>query len=913
MPAPVLPTKLYVPRPRTGAVARPRLLARLEEGPYRKLTVVAAPAGFGKTTLVAAWLAARERTVAWLSLDEADRDPGRLRAYLVAALERACPRADAALLKAAGAASSDEALAALAHEVAVSCGELVLVLDDFHRLGDPAAEATVAFLLDHLPPGARLVLTTREDPALPLARLRARDELTELRADELRFTPAEAADFLRAATGRELDAALVEALEARTEGWAAGLQLAAVSLRGAVDAARFVASFTGSHRFVADYLVEEVLQRQPPEVRAFLLRTSVVERMCGPLCDVLTGDPAGRGRATLQALERADLLLVPLDDERVWYRYHHLLGDVLRLRLHEERPDEVAGLHAAASAWLEAEGHRGDAVEQALASGDVERSAGLVERSWFETHAQHRYETVRDWLDRLPDEVVRDRPGLAIAAGWTELMLGRLESVEPRFAEADAALAAAAESARGPGSASGADAAGASQARGQRVALAAGRAYLAQARGELAATVEHARRVLELDPDGTTPWHGAAATLAGIAAWRSGDLATAERQVAATRAAFLEAGELVDAISVTQVLAEILVAMGRLGAAAEAYRSSSRLAESLEGGAPADAADLYRGYAEVLRERGELDAARRTLRRAREVAARGAVPDWRHRVETSEALLAIARGDLDGALAHLAEAGRAVRRTALPVPRPVAALEARVRLARGTWPEAAAWARSRGLTTADEPAFEREYEQLTLARVRLAQHAAEDDAEGLAATLAYLDRHRAAAEAGGRAGVAIEATMLSALVRDALGDRTAALAALDEALAVAEPEGWTRLFLDEGAPMRRLLDAAAEAGVRPGYVGALRAAAAPVVPGAATGAAAADPATGEPGWPEPLTERELDVLRLIAEGRSNQEIADRLGVALSTVKGYARNLFGKLMVERRTEAVARAREIGLLG
>lgn len=896
MPVPLLATKLYVPRPRDGAVARPRLLARLDEGAARTATLVSAPAGYGKTTLVASWVAARPRPVAWLALDPADRDPARLRTYLAASLDAHADGVDADLRALARTAPGDEVLAALAQEVAARVGPFAWVLDDVHLVDAADAEAVLAFQLEHLPVGAHLVLITREDPALPLARLRARDALTEVRVADLRFTEAEAAAFLRTATGRPLSDAEVAALDARTEGWAAALQLAAVSLRGREDVAGFVAGFAGSHRFVADYLIEEVLHQQPAEVQDFLVRTSLLERLNGPLCDAVTGRPAGDGVRTLVALERADLLLVPLDDTRTWYRYHHLLADVLRARLRERHSDQEAALHGRASAWYEAHGFAVEAVHHALAAGEPERAAALVEGAWSDVHDAHGYGTVDAWLRALPDDLVRARPGLAVAAGWTALMQGRTEAVAPRFDDAERALA---DGGRSP-------AAHAALA----AAVAAGRAYLAQALGDVEATRAHAQRVLDLGEEGAGRWRGVAATLLAIAAWRRGDLATAERAVADTFDGWLAAGRPLEAVSVTYVHASVLVAQGRLRDASAAYERALRIAEEALGpGLPVDAAELLRGYADLARKRGDLEGADRRLARARDVAVRGVVPDWRHRFGASEALLALSRGDLDGAAERLEEAGRDVVATALPVLQPLEALLARVRLRQGRWREAWAWAEASGLALDAPLRYGDAHRQLTVARVHVARHAVQPDAAALSATTAALSRWVDEADAAGYGEAALDARVALAAALDAGGERAAALAVLEAALAAAEPEGHVGVFLDEGPTLAPLLGAAAAQGARPAFVAAIRAAAVASARAPRTGAAVG---AGRTDGIEPLTDREADVLRLIAEGRSNQEIADRLDLALSTVKGYVRNVFGKLLVQRRTEAVARARDAGLI-
>ncbi len=443
-PAPLLLTKLYVPPSRPDIVARPRLMARLTEGTRGPLTLVSAPAGFGKTTLVAEWAAGCGRPVAWLSLDERDDDPSSFLAYLVAALRTVAPGIGSGVLVALQSPQPpplESILTTIVNELSAVSDEVVLVLDDYHVLDSRPDDEALTFLLDHLPPRTHLVIATREDPRLPLARLRARGQLTELRAVDLRFTPAEATEFLKRATGLDLSADAIEALEARTEGWIAGLQMAAISLQGLPDAADFIRSFTGSHRFVLDYLLEEVLQRQPDEVQAFLLHTSILDRLCGPLCDALLRAPAGSGDGTLQAIERANLFIVPLDDERRWYRYHHLFDDLLRQRLGQSRSaEEIADLHLRASEWYETDGQLLEAFRHATLANDVERAERLIDSDGMDLHLRRVLTPIRDWLASLPRTVLEARPRLLVRSATLTLMAAQTTGVEEKLQGAERAL-----------------------------------------------------------------------------------------------------------------------------------------------------------------------------------------------------------------------------------------------------------------------------------------------------------------------------------------------------------------------------------------------------------------------------------------------------------------------------------------
>ena len=497
MSTPVLATKLYAPLSQPGVVPRPRLTEWLNEGLHRKLTLISAPAGSGKTTLVGEWVAGVERPAAWLSLDEGDNDPTRFLTYLVAALQTVAPDIGESVLGVLGSPQpppTESLLTALLNETTTVPDDFVLVLDDYHFVDARAIDDALVFLLEHLPPRMHLVIATREDPHLPLARLRARGQLTELRASDLRFTLSEAAEFLNSVMGLGLSAEDIAALESRTEGWIAGLQLAALSMRGREDVAGFIRAFTGSHRFVLDYLVEEVLQRQPERIRSFLLQTSILDRLSGPLCDTLTGGKDGRGM--LEALERGNLFVFPLDDERQWYRYHHLFADVLQARLMQEQPGHAPPLHQRASGWYERNGSPTDAIRHALAAEDFERAAGLVELAVLEMLGSSQ-ETLYRWLMALPDEVVRARPVLSVYYAFALHGRGGFEAADAHLRDAERWLDTTAETDE-QGEASSADMVVVDQVafRSLPGTIAVARAYHAGALGEVLSASNHARRAL---------------------------------------------------------------------------------------------------------------------------------------------------------------------------------------------------------------------------------------------------------------------------------------------------------------------------------------------------------------------------------------------------------------------------------
>jgi LuxR family maltose regulon positive regulatory protein len=903
--SPLLETKLYVPRVRGDRVPRPRLAEQLDRGAAGKLTLVSAPAGFGKTTLLAEWLAAPGggRTAAWVSLDEADNDPPTFWRYVVEALRRTRPGvgADAlARLEEPRPPPIEAILAGLLNELAPVAGDVVLVLDDYHLIEAPEVQAGVAFLLEHLPPTLHLVIASRADPVLPLPRLRARGELVEVRAADLRFTPEEAAAYLNEAMGLGLRPRDVAALEARTEGWIAALQLAALSMRGRDDAAGFIAGFAGDDRYVVDYLVEEVLQRQPERVRRFLLETAVLDRMSGPLCDAVTGRDGGR--ATLEALERGNLFLVPLDDRRRWYRYHHLFADVLRAHLAEAEPDVVPELHRRASAWHARNGEPAEAVRHALAAGDFPGAADLVELAAPALLRSRQEATVLAWLRALPDELLHDRPVLSDAYAGVLLQTGQMDGVEERLRDAERWVNATGthppREVR-PGGMVVASDEGLRRLPGSVAMHRAGQALIL---GDVEQTVAHAQRALDRAPEDDHLVRGGAAALIGLAAWRRGDLEAAHGNYAECMARLRRAGHVADTFGCALVLADIEVAQGRLREAMRTFERTLQLAAVDGGPGLRGAADMYVGMAALHRERGDLEAAAQHLSRSSELGEHAGLPQNRYRWRLVMARVRQGRGDLDGAVEMLDEAERAYDGDFLPDVRPVAAWRARVWVAQGRLGEALAWARERGLSADDDLTYMREFEHATLARVLLARFRGERMGQPLDDATRLLERLVRAAEEGGRTGSVVEALALLALAQQAGGDARSALASLERALVLAEPEDYVRTFTDEGAPMASLLSEVAKRGHVPGYARRLLAA-------LGEGGSRTVPTQN---LVEPLSERELDVLRLLGTHLNGPDIAVELVVSVNTLRTHTKNIFAKLGVNNRRDAVLRAHELGLV-
>jgi LuxR family transcriptional regulator, maltose regulon positive regulatory protein len=901
----LLETKLYAPRPRDGLIARPRLDERLSRGLGSRLTLISAPAGFGKTTLIAQRLAARagRLVTAWLSLDAGDSDPVTFMAYLIAALQSAVPGvgADARKLLDAPGARVEDVLVSLLNDLGSVSTDAALVLDDYHVIDAPEIHAGLTFLVEHLPPGMHVVIATRVDPPLPLARLRVRGELLEIRAGDLRFTAAEAAAYLGGTMGLTLTTHDVDTLERRTEGWIAALQLAGLSLQGREDVTRFIDGFAGDDRYVVDYLVEEVLQRQPEEVRSFLLETSILSRLDGPLCDAVTGQ--GDGRAMLDTLDRRNLFLVPLDDRRQWFRYHHLFADVLRAHLLAERPELVPELHRRAAAWFALHGDRPQAISHAMAGGDSERAAELVELAIPEMNRLRQERTLRGWFEALPAELFTVRPMLALGHAGALLSTGEDAGVDALLDTAERWLdppSDAPDATCGPRAEPVVmDPAEFVHLRGH---ITMHRAALARMRGDVAGTITHAQQVLDLTGDADHLRRGGAAALLGLAYWTSGDLDAAQRWYADGMASLQRADHVADVIGGAVTQADLLIAQGRLGDAQRTYERGLRLALGDGGPVLRGAADMHVGLAELARERNDLETARQHLRARRDLGDENGMPQDPHRWRIAEARIRLVDGDHDGALALLDEAERRYVADFAPEVRPISALKARAWIAAGRLPDASAWVRERGLSTDDHLTYLREYEHVTLARIRLAEGAQDRDEGAVPDVLGFLARLLEAAQDGGRMGSVIDILVVQALAHQAVGDLEAALAVLRRALQLAEPEGYARTFLDEGQPMERLLRLAMRQPEAPRHGRRLVAS----LDGAEGGRRVVQPLF------EPLSDRELEVLRLLDSDLDGPDLARELTVSLPTVRTHTRNIYAKLGVNSRRMAVRRAAELGLL-
>ena len=879
----ILATKLYIPSARSKLVARPHLIARLNKGLDRpsSVSLISAPAGFGKTTLVGEWAAGCNQPVAWLSLDEGDRDPARFLMYLVAALQTI--RADLGdgireLLQSPQPPPIESILTDLLNQISTLPQNFLLVLDDYHVIDSTAIDHALAFLLDHQPLQMHLVIATREDPDLPLARLRAKGQLTELRAADLRFTPSEAAEFLNQVMGLKLSFGNIAALETRTEGWIAGLQLAALSMQGYQDTASFIESFTGSHRFVMDYLVEEVLHQQPERVQTFLLRTSILNRLCGALCDAVLLDPSTSGQETLEYLERANLFMIPLDSERRWYRYHHLFADLLRQRLHQSIGPESAlnELHIRASQWYEENGFALEAFQHAAAAKDIERAERLLDGKGIPLHLSGGVTPIIEWLESLPVEVLHARPWLWWRHAAMLLINGQTIGVGEKIQAAETGLANILQGAEPD-----------DKTRNLIGLIAMASATLALTRYDVPAMLAQSRRALEyLSPDSLFQRANANWTL-GYAYVLQGERALA-------RQAFMEsvtlsegAGAMLPLILATIGVGYVQELDNELYLAAETYRRVLGWA----GDHPQQIiGEAHLGLARILYEWNDLDAAEGHTHKSIDLARQyESIIDRYVISEVFLAHLKLAQGDIEGSAGILAKAEQSVRQHNFVHRAPeVAAAQVLMLLRQGNLAAAADVVEAHKLPIGQ-------------ARVHLAQG-------NPSAALMVLEAYRQQVEAMGWKDELLKTRVLEAVALDAHSDKEKALRVLGEALALAEPNGFIRVFLDEGAAMLRLLSEAAARGMMPSYTGKLLAA---FEAETQKTAGPSLPAAGQP-LVEPLSSRELEVLHLIAQGLSNDEIGKRLFLALDTVKGHNRRIFDKLQVQRRTEAVARARELGLL-
>jgi LuxR family maltose regulon positive regulatory protein len=938
MTTPLLTTKLYIPPTRPEFVSRPRLIERLSEGLHRKLTLVSAPAGFGKTTLVSDWLRQLDVPIAWVSLDESDNDPVRFLTYFVAALQTIEARQEPAgdigqgalgMLQSPQLPPTEAVLTSLINDIAAIPDRFVLVLDDYHLIETQPIHDALTFLLEHLPPQMHLVIASRDNPLLPLPRLRARGQLTELRATDLRFASSEASEFLNQAMGLNLSAEDIAALETRTEGWIAGLQLAAISMQGHEDATRFIKSFTGSHHFVLDYLLEEVLHQQPESIQTFLLHTSILDRLTGSLCDAVlslgAGErgskgefspaplppsppahrPSASGQETLEYLQHANLFIVSLDEERRWYRYHHLFADLLRQRLPQKLPDRVPMLHIRASEWYEQNGFADEAIEHALRGEDFERAAHLIEEQAEAVWGRGEETKLGRWLDGLPPELVLTKPQLCIFHAWKLFTRGQQDAAEQSLQAAEKALGPSTDLATetSPIERDQRSEPDRMKIQGRAAAI---RAFLAFFRGDVPGIIQFARQALEFLPEQDLTWRSTVAIALGDAHSIKGEMVAAYQAQSEALEACKVAGDIYLVMLTNLKVATTLRSQGRLQRTIEICRQQMQLANEYGLSQTGLVGWLLAIWGEVLAELNDLAGAIDKARKGVELAERSEILAGIGRSYGCLTRILFSSGDLASAEEIIQKIENIARESDVPpwITVQMAAWQARLWLAQDKLEAASQWVRQRELYADGESTLFHEIdyitliEYVTLARIFIAQGQLDE-------TSRLLQHLLEAAETGGRTTRVIEILILQALALQAQGDTDQAITRLEQALTIAEPGGFIRIFVDEGPPMADLLQLAMSRKITPGYTSRLLAAR-QAEQGKLTTQGEAQPLV------EPLTERELEILNLIAAGLSNKVIAETLFITVGTVKRHSMNIYGKLGVNSRTQATVKARELNLI-
>lgn len=893
----LLNTKLAIPTTRPGIVVRPRLLQTLQTGMEPLLTLLAAPAGFGKTMLLSAWIQHNEQPVGWVSLDAGDNDPAQFWAYFITALDKLQPgigTTPLSLLQSSSSASIETVLGGLVNALSTMSRDITLVLDDYHVIETHAIHNALTFLLDHLPRQLHLIIASRIDPPLPLSRLRVRGQLTEIRADDLRFTLEEATTFFNDQMGLNLTTRDVATLEGRTEGWIAGLQLAALSMQGRKDISHFISVFAGSNRYIVDYLTDEVLRQQSEHIRTFLLRTSILDRLSGSLCDTVTEQTDSQ--AMLEQLEQSNLFLIPLDDERQWYRYHHLFADTLRYRLRLTEAALLPELHQRASVWFESNGFPVEAVNHALAAKDFTRAATLIEQNIYPMFNRGTHATVRHWLQALPEEVLFTRPSLCLLYAWAFLYVGEIAACKRPLDVAARVW----------------------RAEGNRARL--GEVYTFQSsvalvQGDAVRAIDYARQALALLPEENRLDRCNCVLYLGGSASMTGNVKEATRLLSEARV-MCQATHLYSMLYTMNFLAGVEIVQGKLHQAAE---TSWEVFNTLSGRSSIHSSTAQSRLGCLYREWNELALAAQHMQQAITLGEQAGQEIYMAPIYLASAQVLWVRGEEGESFAVLNKAEQvALRLEHRSNVAQVRAFRAMLNLAQGNVAAAEQWSEAAAIAVNGELVYEREQEYLVLARLRIAQNRAKE-------AIVLLERVLQGDEAAQRIGNVIQILALTALAHQASGDVESALKVLKRALLLAEPEDYTRVFVDEGAPMAKLLAslvalspqyyAASGMATSLAYVRKLLAALTQSeleqtkeqVVAETTGQSSANALLIEP-----LSGRELEVLALLAVGLSNEEIANRLIVTVGTVKTHIRNIYGKLSVNSRTKALARARELKLL-
>ncbi len=880
---PILATKLHIPPSTSNVVYRSRLFQVLNRGLEHKLILVSAPAGFGKTTVITSWFETLDCAVAWLSLEEADNVPSRFLLYLIAALQSIEPGIGQyvmPILQSPQQPPLENILTLLLNDISLLEQNIILVLDDYHSIDMPEIDKALTFLLDHLPYHMTLIITTREDPQLPLAKYRARAELSELRAKDLRFTGDEMSIFLNQRMGLDLSSDAIAALENRTEGWIASLQMAAISLQGQDDKTRFVEAFTGSHRYIMDYLVEEVLQQQSAETRNFLLKTAILTRLNADLCDAVSETQGSQ--PVLEQLEKRNLFIAPLDNIRRWYRYHHLFADALQARLKRESPDDFMSSHQGAARWYEENAYPLEAIRHAFIATDYQLAARVLELIWSEMDLSYQSARWFKWAKQLPEDLILIRPVMCLAYAWAFINQGDFQAGEHYLQLAENQLDSELNDIVIHD---------VQQWEMLPAAIISARAYLAMATGQIDRTIYYAKESLALATDPAQTSHRQASALLGFASWAKGDLQEADKALERYLSGvnYSESG-------IIAYIGDLRIQLGQLHDAHRIYQESlKRLDDFPSPGVE----ELYRGLAEFYLETGNLDEAKQYLDMSKASGKQMAILTWQQRYFVTESRYYAISGEYDTALKLLDLAEAHYLQTAMPDIRPILAEKARIWLKQDRLDEVDYWVKQQGLATTDSLHYLKEYEHITLARLEIAAYQQSKNRESCEQIRDFLERLLKAAEAGSRLQTVIEIHILQAKLALVSGEVESALHLFEQALDCAEPQGYVYLFMVEGEDAKFLLQQSNHP-----YAPQLLAA----FPNSSTRVKA----NPQAGLLDALSEREIDVLQKMAEGLTNPEIAERLYISKHTVKVHTRNIYSKLAVKNRTQAVTKARSLGII-
>jgi LuxR family maltose regulon positive regulatory protein len=886
----LLATKMNIPPMRAARVPRQRLVDRLESGLSHKLTLISSPAGFGKTTLLSEFAAGCERPIAWISLDEDDNDLNRFFAYLVEAMRSVDPDFGASLMimiQSPQRGGLTKEFTILVNDITAELEPFILVLDDYHLIQNQEVHEGLAYLIDHQPDQMHLVISTRADPPFSLARMRARDQIIEIRETDLRFNSAETAAFLNDVMGLNLSEDQVKALESRSEGWIAGLQLAALSIQEQVDQQEFIQAFTGSNRYILDYLGQEVLDQQDEQTRTFLLQTSILDRLSAPLCEAVTGSTDSQ--LILERLERDHLFIFPLDQERQWYRYHALFKDFLLKILHQTHPDAIPALLIKASRWFEVQGYINQAIEYALDGGDTERGMDLIEQIAESQLMRSQASSLIRWIDSLPEEELLSRPSLCLTQAWA-LMLrgGPLDTVQELLEIVE----------------------GAEVDDPTLGSVAALRAFLASIRGDALSSQEFSSRAQQLLPKDNLYMRSMVADNLGMVHLLMGDFSGAIEAFGEAAELSRQVGNVMITVGALCNQAGLWMIQGQLNRAWGANQDALQIATDSRGVRLPVAGKALLGLGEIAREWNDFTAAADYLNEGIEL--------FRKFGELGSILSYITLAkikEVQGLFDEAQEIVDLARQLAIQFQAStmdddlVDSYQVHLWIAQGKITLAECWVEENELESRvnieiDESRYNPIWElhSHTLARVYMISGRYED-------ALAVVEPILRAAKVNGRIRSVLKAQAMQALILKQMGETSLALEMLGEALHLAQEEGFMRVFLDEGEPMVQLLYEAAAQGIVPDYAGKLLVEYADTSPEADI---ATMPGMAQKKLVEPLSLRELEVLELIAQGLSNREIAGQLHISLSTVKGHTSNIYGKLSVHNRTQAVARANELGII-